>query len=148
MDLSHWEPAADAEITLAQAETEEWQAAFSRLSGLEAGRQTTHKQLLEAILPAKAFASVSLDGQVVGCGLGVAQAGFVGLFDIVVNAGCRRQGHGERLVKSLLAWGRQQGAHTAYLQVMLNNAPALGLYAKLGFRETYQYWYRVLKRLE
>jgi len=26
--------------------------------------------------------------------------------------------------------------------VMLNNAPALHLYSKIGFVEKYQYWYR------
>jgi N-acetylglutamate synthase len=148
LDLSRGEPAADAGVTLAPVETEEWQTAFARMSKVGAERQATHRQLLDAILPAKCFASLSQDGQVVACGLAVAQAGYVGLFDIVVDARCRRQGHGERLVRSLLAWGRQRGAHTSYLQVMLNNAPALQLYAKVGYREVYQYWYRVLKHPE
>lgn len=143
LDLSCCEPPAEAGVTLSPVETEEWQAAFARMSRLAANRQATHRQLLSAILPAKCFASLSQGREVVACGLAVAQVGYVGLFDLVVDAGRRRQGLGERLVNSLLAWGRQQGAHTSYLQVVLDNAPALGLYAKAGYQEAYQYWYRV-----
>jgi ribosomal protein S18 acetylase RimI-like enzyme len=143
LDLSHWEDNAAGVADLAPSETEEWQEAFCRLSRIAGDRQATLRQMLCAILPAKCFASVRVEGQIVACGLGVMQDGYVGLFDIVTDAERRRQGHGERLVRSLLSWSKAQGAHTAYLQVMLNNAPALRLYAKLGFREAYQYWYRV-----
>jgi len=82
-----------------------------------------------------------LENQVIGTALGVFQSGFLGVFDVIVHPSHRRLGCGERLMRSLMAWGKQQGGHTAYLQVMLNNPPALRLYARLGFREQYQYWY-------
>jgi ribosomal protein S18 acetylase RimI-like enzyme len=75
--------------------------------------------------------------------LGVLQDGFIGLYDIVVDAELRRKGCGEQVVRDLLAWGKRSGAHSAYLQVMLNNPAALGLYAKVGYRAAYTYWYRV-----
>jgi len=104
---------------------------------------STARQLLQLIAPAKSLAAISQGGQAVACGLGVLQDSLVGLFDIAVERRFRRQGYGRRLVESLLTWGRRQGAHTAYLQVMLNNEPALRLYSKLGFQAKYQYWYRV-----
>ena len=77
------------------------------------------------------------------CGLAVLQDGHVGLADIVTHPAHRRQGHARRLILDALAWACSHGAHTAYLQVMLDNAPALALYAELGFMEVYRYWYRV-----
>jgi ribosomal protein S18 acetylase RimI-like enzyme len=72
----------------------------------------------------------------------VAERGYVGLSSIVTAVDARNQGLGRRLVGHLLAWGQQHGAHTAHLAVMLDNAPALRLYARFGFREAYRYWYR------
>jgi ribosomal protein S18 acetylase RimI-like enzyme len=80
---------------------------------------------------------------VAACGLGVKQDRFLGIFDIVVNPRQRRQGCGKAVVEALLAWGKQEGARTAYLQVTAENEPARQLYAGLGFQEEYQYWYRV-----
>jgi ribosomal protein S18 acetylase RimI-like enzyme len=131
------------EVDLASLETEDWHAAFCRMNGIGLNQQETHRQIVSAIVPKKCFAAVRLSGQVVGCGLGVLQDGMMGLFDIIVDKAHRRQKYGDRIVRALLDWGKQGGAQMAYLQVMCNNPPALGLYAGIGFREEYQYWYRV-----
>lgn len=123
--------------------TDEWRDAFHRMNHVALERQPIHDRILASILLPTCFASVRQDGQIAGCALGVVQDGWLGIFDVVVDEGQRRQGLGGRLMQGLLAWGREIGAERAYLQVMLSNAPALSLYEKLGFREAYQYWYRV-----
>jgi GNAT superfamily N-acetyltransferase len=136
-----------AQSTLAtEGPSEEWLSAFCRLSQIGRHREPTLKQMLCNAVPAKCFASIHYQERVVACGMGVLQEQFVGLFDIVTDASFRRQGFGRQLVHDLLAWAKRNGARTAYLQVMLNNEPALHLYSGLGFREIYQYWYRI-KRL-
>ena len=136
-------PSSAADITLDTTVTDAWFAAFCEMSGADRRHHGTMRQLLALIAPETRFAALWLDGRVAACGLGVLQAGYIGLYDIAVAPELRRRGYGQRLVDSLLAWGKGAGAHTAYLQVMLNNAPALRLYEKVGFREIYQYWYRV-----
>ncbi|WP_245997120.1 GNAT family N-acetyltransferase [Brevibacillus invocatus] len=83
------------------------------------------------------------ENEVVACGLGVLDSGYIGLYDIVTDSRCRKQGFGEQLVLHLLQWGRDNGAEISYLQVIADNRPALGLYAKLGYQEVYRYWYRI-----
>jgi N-acetylglutamate synthase len=130
-------------VELTSEGTEAWHAAFARMNHVSPERRTTHENILRTILPDKCYASIRLDGEIIGCGLGVAQGSYLGLFDIVIDPDHRQQGYGKRLMLALLAWGVQQGAHTAYLQVMCNNEPALRLYEELGFEEKYQYWYRI-----
>jgi ribosomal protein S18 acetylase RimI-like enzyme len=130
-------------IDLSSDVTETWHTAFARMNNVDTNRRATHESILRAIQPDKCYSSLILDGDILGCGLGVLQAGYLGIFDIVIDPDRRGQGNGTRLMHALLAWGQQRGADTAYLQVMLNNEPALQLYEKLGFQEEYQYWYRI-----
>jgi ribosomal protein S18 acetylase RimI-like enzyme len=134
---------APVQTALLTEDLHEWLPAYCKLSNIGGHREPTLKQLLRNVVPARCFASIRHQGQIVACGMGVQQGQFVGLFDIVTDANFRRQGFGRQLVLNLLAWGKRNGAHTAYLQVMLNNEPALCLYSELGFREIYTYWYRI-----
>ena len=134
---------AAAQTALSTENLDEWLPAFCRLSKISLRHEPTLKQLLLNLVPARYLASIRYQGQVVACGMGVLQDRFVGLFDIVTDADFRRQGFGRQLVRNILAWGKRNGAHTAYLQVMLNNEPALRLYSGLGFKEIYTYWYRI-----
>ncbi len=143
LDLNTLPAAAPGATVLAEALTDDWLAAVSALAAIPQRHQPTLRTMLGLLAPQAAFASLAEAGEVVACGLAVLEAGHVGLFDLVTHPAHRRQGHACRLILDLLAWGRANGAHTSYLQVMVNNPPALALYAGLGYRELYQYWYRV-----
>jgi len=131
------------ESRLDEMPLEEWLTSFCELGGVGEHYSPTLQAMLACIAPQRAFACLHHAGQVVACGLGVVQSGFVGLFDVITHEGFRRQGYGRQMVLDLLAWGRRQGAEQAYLQVVLSNTPAVGLYAGLGFKEHHRYWYRV-----
>ena len=66
----------------------------------------------------------------------------VGLFEVVVHPDMRGHGFGRQIVADALAWARHGGARRAWLQVVSDNEPALGLYRSLGFEEVYRYAYR------
>ena len=89
------------------------------------------------------FATLSLDEENVAWGMAVAERGYVGLYDIVVAPDLRGLGLSRRLVTSLMAWGRDQGARRAYLQVRESNEVARTLYRSLGFADAYHYTHRV-----
>lgn len=123
--------------------TAAWIDAFIRLNNVPERHRTTMETMLASILPQHCFMSLTQDGEIVATGLAVVERGYVGLFDIVTAPHMRRQGIGTHLIEQLLEWGRANGAKTAYLQVMHTNEAALRLYAALGFRDAYSYWYRV-----
>ena len=130
---------------LSESLTDDWLAAAIELIAVPERHQPTMRQMLGRLAPEARFAALSVDGQVASCGLGVLQAGCLGLYDIVTRPELRGHGHARQLIGDLLAWAAARAAHTAYLQVMRNNEPALQLYERLGFREQYRYWYRVMR---
>jgi ribosomal protein S18 acetylase RimI-like enzyme len=62
---------------------------------------------------------------------------------VTVDEAARRQGLGTAVMAGLAAEGARQGATSCLLQVAGSNAPALALYARLGFTEHHRYHYRL-----
>lgn len=121
----------------------EWIEAYVQMNGVAAANLPALRGILANIAPRRCFMLLLNQDQPVACGLGVLETGYVGLFDIVTDPAFRGQGLGAQLIGSILTWAKAQGAQQAYLQVMVDNTPALNLYRKLGFQEIYRYWYRV-----
>jgi GNAT superfamily N-acetyltransferase len=83
-----------------------------------------------------------VDDRALGFGMAVLDREAVGLFDIVVQPRARGRGGGALLTRALMAWGRENGATSAYLQVVDANAVARRLYERMGFEDAYAYHYR------
>jgi N-acetylglutamate synthase len=66
---------------------------------------------------------------------------WVGLTAVEVASEHRRNGLGTRMCGELVAWGRDQGATHANLQVSADNAGAIAMYQGLGFVEHHRYRY-------
>ncbi|KTD85562.1 GNAT family N-acetyltransferase [Paenibacillus etheri] len=124
--------------------TEEWLNAFTELAELSVANRSTLTRMLSASLLQQGYILLFNDGVPTACGLGIIQNGYIGLFDIITATDQRRHGMAKQLLLALLHWGKTQGATTAFLQVVQANAGASALYDKLGFKEIYQYWYRVV----
>jgi GNAT superfamily N-acetyltransferase len=143
LDLVGWEAPVSAGVNLRELPLEQWMGVFSEISGSVVARQPAHAQILRNILNPYLTAAIEIAGKWVACGLGVRERDWFGLFDIITHPDHRRQGLSTQLISEMLRWALSQGARQSYLQVMANNHPALGLYAKLGYIDRYGYWYRV-----
>ncbi|NWF70376.1 MAG: GNAT family N-acetyltransferase [Chloroflexi bacterium] len=133
------DPAIHSESTLSDT----WFAALCRMNHIDDAKAAVLRGLLTHIVPRCCFAGLYEGNMLVASGLAVLDDGYIGLYDIATDESYRQRGYATRLVAHLLAWGKDCGAAQSYLQVMENNIPALRLYAKLGFRTLYRYWYRV-----
>jgi len=116
---------------------------FCRLNHERAAFAGILARTLELIAVQAAFVALARNGRVEAVGIAVVEREYVGLFGLAVDERVRRQGLGTALVETCLSFGQLQGAQYAYLQVMASNVPALSLYQRFGFKETYRYWYRL-----
>ncbi len=119
-----------------------WVEAVGELRGSPPEHRSSHLARLQACPLSHRSLVIRHEGRVVATGLTIVEDGWAGLFDIVTGSGALRQGYGRQLVHGLLLAAWSLGARRAYLQVTVDNTPARALYARLGFRERYQYWYR------
>jgi len=57
------------------------------------------------------------------------------IYDLAVDARCRRRGIATTMIREVQKVGRAQGAHVVFVQADHVDAPAVALYTKLGVRE-------------
>ena len=88
------------------------------------------------------FATLYRAEDPVGIGRVSVEGAWAGVTSVDVAPAARRQGVGSAVMRSLLAWARDQGATASYLQVRAGNAAALRLYAALGYSTHHPYGYR------
>ncbi|MCF2140651.1 MAG: GNAT family N-acetyltransferase [Candidatus Lokiarchaeota archaeon] len=130
--------------------SEDWKKEFIFFQNLNPSFRTTMDKMLQSIKPLHWFYILyeniddnkSKAKSAVACSIGVLQMGYYGIFDVVVHPKYRRRGFGRKLMLNMLAHAQNQNAHTVFLQVVKNNKAAWNLYAELGFKEIYEYWYR------
>ena len=96
--------------------------------------------------PSGSHASASIGG---GCDpIAEAQAtvdgDWIGIREVLVDPGHRRQGLARAVVAGLLEWGLEQGARTAWLHVEEDNVAERALYESLGFVEHHRMRYLTL----
>ena len=134
-------PDPRAEVTLVP--TPDWIAGATHSYGDRADTLPALTKLLARMSLPAGYVTLRVDGVGAAYGLAVAERGMVGLFDLSVAPAHRRAGLGRALTDALLAYGRTQGAMSAYLQVSESNTAARALYESVGFKSVYPYTYFV-----
>jgi ribosomal protein S18 acetylase RimI-like enzyme len=120
-----------------------WLAAQLRVEPRPAAAQAAEARwVLGRICPPAVFLTALSGGTPVGVCLLAAERGWAGVFSMATHPDARRRGVAATLLRRGAQWAARQGARSLYLQVDTDNEPALGLYARAGFRRAYGYHYR------
>jgi len=141
--LDNWSLPHDPPGTMRSEQILDWLALYCQLSGKAIEQQDTHTAILQAMPAPRLFAALWDGDQAVACAIGVVHAQALSLVDVVTAPRRRQRGYATALLNQIFAWAQQQGVTDASLQVQGDNVAARALYARLGFREIYTYWYRV-----
>ena len=130
------------ELEVAEEFDEAWFELYCRAEDLGGAAQLVRRSILEQIGPVHGFVTLRSAGVPAAVGLGVVEQGWLGIFCMATLPDFRRQGAARGILRTLAIWAGLYEAQHAYLQVMDDNAAALGLYAVAGFQPAYRYHYR------
>lgn len=116
-----------------------WAAGQGRGEHTDAMRSAA--RLVMSGSPDQLFASLEIDGGVVGIARVAFARGWAGVFALQVTPQHRRSGVAVQLMGALADASRSRAISSMYLQVLTSSAPARGLYQHLGFTTHHQYRY-------
>ncbi|MDY3249691.1 MAG: GNAT family N-acetyltransferase [Candidatus Choladocola sp.] len=133
----------DTTVSLRDTITDEWIQGLFRLNGtVNPVLRRIVPSMFKAIPKETIVAAIELDGRMVASGLGIIDRGYIGLYAIYVDHGCRRREYARSICSAILTEGKKHGCQRSYLQVVKGNSAAKALYESLGYRDFYTYWFR------
>jgi N-acetylglutamate synthase len=142
-DLSDMKMASDPGVQLLPRPTREWFAAMAALQKHGSEQRRTYRRIVSAIALPAAFAALAADGQFVALAYGAIHDRLLCYESVITNPRRQRRGYARRIITSLAAWAKDQGAEGACLEVEAHNTAALALYEGAGLKtELYRYHYR------
>ena len=123
--------------------TPEWFRAMAALQNHTIEQSDIYRRIVGAIVIRAAFAALAIDGEFVALAYGAHHNGLLCYESVITDACRQRRGYARRLIASLAAWAKDEGAWGACLQVEAGNAAALALYDAIGLKtRLYRYHYR------
>jgi N-acetylglutamate synthase len=142
-DLAAIDTASDAAVQLLSRPTREWFAAMAALQKHNPEQRRIYRRIVGAIAIPAAFAALAIDGEFVALAYGAVHDRLLCYESVITDPRRQRRGYARRVVASLAAWAKDQGAEGACLEVEARNIGALALYEAVGLKtELYRYHYR------
>ncbi|MGH0037156.1 MAG: GNAT family N-acetyltransferase [Myxococcota bacterium] len=135
-------PADTPAVEIAEVPDDGWFEACVAQTGVEGHHRAALRGILGRVPPGSAFARIREGGRSLALGLGSMADGHMYLAEVVTHPRARRRGLARRMLGDLLHHALRRGVRRAFLGMVASNEPARALYAELGFREAYRYWYR------
>jgi ribosomal protein S18 acetylase RimI-like enzyme len=130
-------------VDLTEAPNAEWLDAMGALQRYGENERAVYRGIVGLLNLPSVFAAVRQEGRIVSAAYGVLSGSLVCFESVVTDPAWRGRGIARAMLSSILAWAAARGATASCLQVQADNAPALALYRRLGFRtELYRYHYR------
>jgi len=106
-------------------------------------QRRTYRRIVGSIAVPAAFAALAIDGEFVALAYGAIHDRLLCYESVITNPRRQRRGYARRIITSLAAWARDQGAEGACLEVEAHNTAGLALYDVVGLKtELYRYHYR------
>jgi ribosomal protein S18 acetylase RimI-like enzyme len=121
----------------------EWFVTQGRLSGYNEHTLGILKTILDTVACENCgLLAYDDDNRPVAAALATVSNGIGVYLNVIVDPSARGQGFGRSVMGAALNWTRGAKARSSVIQVLGNNAAALGLYGSLGFAGAYDYHYR------
>jgi GNAT superfamily N-acetyltransferase len=141
-EMADVDAAPDPGVELSANPRTEWLAAMAALQRHTETHRRVYRRIVDAVAVPAAFAGLRIDGDLAALAYGTVGDGLLCYESVITDPVRRRQGLAWRVIASLAAWGRAQGARGVCLQVEAGNAPARALYDRFGLAtELYRYHY-------